>query len=48
MRCEADLRVPEAGMYPSWDAQNLWSAALAEKLGYHLDREYVVYEAVRQ
>ena len=34
----------ERGWYPSWDAQNLWSVALAEKLGYHFDHEYVVYE----
>lgn len=34
----------ERGWYPSWDAQNLWSAALAEKLGYHFDHEYTVYE----
>ena len=31
-------------LYPSWDAQNLWSVALAEKLGYHFDHEYPVYE----
>jgi GNAT superfamily N-acetyltransferase len=31
-------------LYPSWDAQNKWSAALAEKLGYHLDYEYPAYE----
>ena len=30
--------------YPSWDAQNKWSVALAEKLGYHFSHEYVVYE----
>lgn len=30
--------------YPSWDAQNKWSVALAEKLGYHFDKEYVAYE----
>lgn len=34
----------EREWYPSWDAQNLWSVALAEKLGYHFDHEYVVYE----
>ena len=34
----------ERGWYPSWDAQNLWSVALAQKLGYHFDYEYVVYE----
>lgn len=32
------------GLYPSWDAQNLWSAALAKKLGYRLDHEYTAYE----
>lgn len=32
------------GWYPSWDAQNLWSVGLAEKLGYHFDREYVAFE----
>ncbi|MGI6095340.1 MAG: GNAT family N-acetyltransferase [Lachnospiraceae bacterium] len=31
-------------LYPSWDAQNLWSAALAEKLGYHFSHEYTAYE----
>jgi len=31
-------------LYPSWDAQNKGSVALAEKLGYHFDKEYVVYE----
>ena len=30
--------------YPSWDAQNRWSVALAEKLGYHFDHAYVAYE----
>lgn len=34
--------------YPSWDAQNKWSVALAEKLGYHFDREYAAYEVVRE
>lgn len=32
------------GWYPSWDAQNLSSVALAEKLGYHFDCEYLAYE----
>lgn len=32
------------GIYPSWDAQNRASVALAEKLGYHFDREYLAYE----
>lgn len=34
----------ERGLYPSWDAQNKWSLALAEKLGYRFDCEYPVYE----
>lgn len=32
------------GLYPSWDAQNPKSAALAEKLGYHFDHAYTAYE----
>lgn len=32
------------GLYPSWDAQNPGSVALSQKLGYHFDREYPVYE----
>lgn len=32
------------GKYPSWDAGNASSLALAEKLGYHLEREYPCYE----
>lgn len=31
-------------IYPSWDAANLWSVALAEKLGYHFSHEYIAYE----
>lgn len=38
------LECIKRGLYPNWDAQNKWSAALAEKLGYHFDREYTVYE----
>ena len=32
------------GLYPSWDAQNLTSVHLAQRLGYHFDREYPIYE----
>lgn len=32
------------GLYPSWDAANKESVALAEKLGYHFDKEYTTYE----
>ena len=34
----------DRNLYPSWDAQNKWSVALAEKLGYHYSHDYVVYE----
>lgn len=32
------------GLYPSWDAANRESVALAEKLGYHFDSEYTAYQ----
>lgn len=32
------------GLYPSWDAHDMRSLALAEKLGYHLDHPYTAYE----
>lgn len=38
------LECLKRGLYPSWDAHNRWSVALAEKLGYHFDHEYVVFE----
>ena len=38
------LRCLQEGLYPSWDAQNLTSVHLAERLGYEMDHEYVVYE----
>lgn len=31
-------------LYPSWDAHNKGSVALAQKLGYHFDKEYIAYE----
>ena len=36
----------DEGLYPSWDAQNLDSVRLAEKLGYEFAHEYTVYEGV--
>lgn len=33
----------DRGLYPSWDAANMASVALAEKLGYHFDKEYPTY-----
>ncbi len=33
----------DRGLYPSWDAANKASVALAEKLGYHFDKEYTAY-----
>ena len=38
------LEALDRGLYPSWDAANLWSVGLAEKLGYHFDHEYTTYE----
>ena len=38
------LRCLDEGLYPSWDAQNMDSVHLAEKLGYEFDHEYVAYE----
>lgn len=38
------LKCLEECLYPSWDAQNIHSAHLAEKLGYEFDHEYTAYE----
>lgn len=38
------LECLKRGLYPSWDAQNRWSVALAEKLGYHYSHTYTAYE----
>ena len=38
------LRCLDEGLYPSWDAQNMNSVHLAEKLGYKFDHEYTAYE----
>lgn len=37
------LECMDRGLYPSWDAANLWSVALAEKLGYTFAHEYDAY-----
>lgn len=42
------LECLERGWYPSWDAHNKGSLALAEKLGYHFDHEYTAYEISSQ
>ena len=34
----------EEGLYPSWDAQNMNSVRMAEKLGYEFSHEYAAYE----
>lgn len=36
----------QEGLYPSWDAQNMNSVHLAEKLGYEFAREYIAYEVI--
>ena len=38
------LRCLDEGLYPSWDAQNMNSVRLAEKLGYEFSHEYTAYE----
>ena len=38
------LRCFKRGLYPSWDAANRESVALAEKLGYVYDQPYTTYE----
>lgn len=38
------LECLDRNLYPSWDAHDLRSVALAEKLGYNLDGSYVAYE----
>ena len=40
------LECLERNLYPSWDAQNLWSVGLAEKLGYHYSHTYIAYEII--
>ncbi len=42
------LRCLDEGLYPSWDAQNMNSVHLAEKLGYEFDHEYTAYEVSRE
>ena len=41
------LRCLKENLYPSWDAQNMNSVRLAEKLGYEFDHEYIAYEVDR-
>lgn len=38
------LECMKQNKYPNWDAANLNSVKVAEKLGYHFDREYVTYK----
>ena len=38
------LECLKQGLYPSWDAQNLHSVALARKLGYHFSHAYEAVE----
>ena len=38
------LECIKRGLYPSWEAQNKWSLALSQKLGYHFDYEYTAFE----
>lgn len=38
------LECLKENLYPSWDAQNMNSVHLAEKLGYEYSHEYIAYE----
>ncbi|MCI7035567.1 MAG: GNAT family N-acetyltransferase, partial [Spirochaetia bacterium] len=38
------LNCLEEGLYPSWDAYNMNSVHLAQKLGYEFSHEYAAYE----
>lgn len=42
------LRCLEEGLYPSWDAHNMDSVRLAEKLGYEFNHQYPAYELSSQ
>ncbi len=42
------LECLKQGRYPSWDAQNVHSLKLAEKLGYRFAKEYAAYEVSRE
>lgn len=37
------LECLDKNIYPRWDAANMQSVSLAEKLGYHFEKEYEVY-----
>lgn len=41
------LECLKRNLYPSWDAHNKGSLALAKKFGYKFDREYPAYEIVK-
>lgn len=43
--CAASLILEclKRGIYPEWEAANMNSVALAEKLGYHFDKEYDIF-----
>lgn len=38
----------EKDLYPSWDAQNIWSVGLAEKLGYRFSHAYTAFEVTKE
>ena len=42
------LNCLDEGLYPSWDAQNMNSVRLAEKLGYEFSHEYAAYEVASE
>ncbi len=42
------LNCLDEGLYPSWDAHNMTSVKLAEKLGYEFYHEYTAYEVASE
>lgn len=46
LACAASLILMalEHHLYPNWDAANMTSAAIAQKLGYHYDKPYEAYD----
>ena len=46
--CAALIRMClEEGLYPSWDAHDMNSVALARRFGYELSHEYAAYEVLK-
>jgi len=40
------LECLKRGLHPNWDAHDMRSVQLAEKLGYHMEKEYTSYDVI--